>query len=247
MQDRLFEDPELVQFYDLENGWGDDSRFCLALASDCQSILDLGCGTGLLAAALANGRDVAGVDPARAMLEVARRRPGGANVHWVEADGRTVRLGRRFDLVVLTGHAFQVFLSDEDQQAVCRTIAAHLAPGGQFIFDSRNPAAEEWKEWTPEHSLRGFDHPTLGRISAWNDVTFDARSGIATYETIYATDDGRRWGAHSQIRFAGRGDIEDRLRQAGLAASHWLGDWSGGPFTEGARELIVLGGLAGDR
>jgi hypothetical protein len=31
MQDRLFQDPELVQFYDAENGWGDDTRFCLAL------------------------------------------------------------------------------------------------------------------------------------------------------------------------------------------------------------------------
>jgi ubiquinone/menaquinone biosynthesis C-methylase UbiE len=97
MTDALFEDPALVQFYDLENGWMDDTRFCLALASGKASVLDLGCGTGLLAAALGEGREVFGVDPAAAMLDVARRRAGGQRVTWVEADARTVRLGRRFD------------------------------------------------------------------------------------------------------------------------------------------------------
>lgn len=142
MQDRLFEDPKLVQFYDAENGWADDTRFCLALAEQAASVLDLGCCTGLLAAALGGGREVWGVDPAGAMLDVARKRPGGSAVTWVEADGRSVRLGRRFDLVVMTGHAFQCLLTDADQRALCETIAAHLTPRGTFIFNSRNPARE---------------------------------------------------------------------------------------------------------
>ncbi|WP_366510106.1 class I SAM-dependent methyltransferase [Mesorhizobium sp.] len=59
---------------------------------------------------------------------IPRRRAGGQRVDWVEADARDVRLGRRFDLVLLTGHAFQVFLTPEDREAVLATIAAHLAP-----------------------------------------------------------------------------------------------------------------------
>jgi SAM-dependent methyltransferase len=192
MQDTLFEDPDLVQFYDAENGWGDDTRYCLRLAGDARSVLDLGCGTGLLAAALGPGREVWGVDPAGAMLAVARARQGGSAVTWVEADGRTVRLGRRFDLVVMTGHAFQCLLTDADQRALCETIAAHLAPGGRFIFDSRNPAREEWREWVPEHSRRAFDLPGLGRVSAWNDVVFDPASGVASYDTIYRSDGGHQ-------------------------------------------------------
>ncbi|RPH68193.1 MAG: SAM-dependent methyltransferase, partial [Hyphomicrobiales bacterium] len=61
MTDALFEDPALVQFYDLENGLMDDTRFCLSLAFGKASVLDLGCGTGLLAAALGEGREVFGV------------------------------------------------------------------------------------------------------------------------------------------------------------------------------------------
>lgn len=244
MQDRLFEDPALVQFYDAENGWGDDTRFCLKLAQQARSVLDLGCGTGLLAAALGDGREVWGVDPAAAMLAVARRRTGGKAVTWVEADGRAVRLGRRFDLIVLTGHAFQCFLTDDDQRALCETIAAHLAPQGRYIFDSRNPAREEWREWIPALSERVFALPELGRINAWNDVRYDAMSGIAAYETFYQADDGRRWQATSQIRFARQDQIAARLAEAGLVVESWLGDWQGGAFTPSSAEIIPRGYLS---
>jgi SAM-dependent methyltransferase len=244
MQDRLFEDPELVRFYDAENGWGDDSRFCLAMAEGAASVLDLGCGTGLLAAALGGTREVWGVDPAGAMLAVARNRPGGSAVTWVEADGRKVRLGRRFDLVVMTGHAFQCFLTDDDQRALCETIAAHLAPEGRFIFDSRNPTREEWRDWVPEHSGREFDHPLHGRIAAWNDVSMDAATNIVTYETCYRAASGSIQKASSSIRFATRNDIAQRIAEAGLEVDVWLGDWHGGQCTPQAPEIIPVGRLA---
>jgi SAM-dependent methyltransferase len=244
MTDALFEDPALVQFYDLENGLMDDTRFCLSLAFGKASVLDLGCGTGLLAAALGEGREVFGVDPAAAMLDVARRRAGGQRVTWVEADARTVRLGRRFDLIVMTGHAFQVLLTDDDQRAVCETIAAHLVPGGIFIFDSRNPAAEEWREWTPAASRRAFDHPGLGRITAWNDVAHDPATEVVTYQTVYQSESGEEWRASSRIRFAGREAIAARIVEAGLRVDRWLGDWKGKSFAEGDAEMIPVGSLA---
>lgn len=241
MQDRLFEDPELVRFYDAENGWGADTRLCLKLAAEARSILDLGCGAGLFAAALGAGREVWGVDPAEAMLAVARRREGGHAVTWVKGDGRTIRLGKRFDLIVLTGHAFQCFLTDDDQRALCETIAAHLAPGGRFIFDSRNPAREEWREWIPALSERFFELPGLGRITAWNDVRFDPVSEVAAYETFYKSDAGGFWQAESRIRFSSQAAIAGCLAQAGLAADRWLGDWQGGAWTPQSPEIIPIG------
>jgi len=171
-EDRLYHDPALADFYDLENGWerSPDFAFCKALASDAGSVLDLGCGTGGLAVALCEGRTVVGVDPAPAMLDIARAKPGAGRVDFVEGDARSVRLGRRFELVVLTGHAFQVFLTREDRRAALATIAAHLAPGGRFIFDSRDPARREWEEWGPGESHRLLTHPRFGAVSAWNDV-----------------------------------------------------------------------------
>jgi SAM-dependent methyltransferase len=243
-EDLLYDDPELVQFYDLENTWAADFDFCKHLASEARSVLDLGCGTGQLAAALAEGRDVVGVDPAGAMLELARRRAGGHKVEWIEADARDLRLGRRFDLILLTGHAFQVFLTPEDQAAALRTIALHLSPHGRFVFDSRNPAAAAWRRWTPEPSRRRLNHPTFGRVEAWNDASHDAATGIVTYETHYRiVESGRHLAATSRIRFTPQEELEDLIRDAGLHATRWLGDWQGTAWTPTSREIIPLGGL----
>lgn len=243
-EDRLYRDPELAQFYDLENRWAPDLDYCLRLAGDARSILDLGCGTGRLAARLAEGRSVFGVDPAAAMLEIARDRPGGDGVTWVQADARSVRLERQFDLVVLTGHAFQVFLTDGDQRAVLSTIAAHLALEGRFVFDTRNPVAEEWREWAPEHSKRRFEAPGLGAVEAWNEAAHDAATGIVTYQTHYRiVESGRRYSASSDIRFTDRKPLAAMLHDAGLKVDEWLGDWNGGARGPASRQLIPVGRL----
>lgn len=243
--DRLYHDPDLVQFYDLENDGGADFAFCLNLAREARSVLDLGCGTGQLAAALSAGCHVTGVDPAGAMLDVARKRPGGAAVEWIEADARTLRLDRRYDLVVLTGHAFQVFLTRDDRLATLRTIARHLAPDGRFVFDTRNPAAREWEEWTPEKSRRTFSHPALGAVEAWNDIRRDEATGVVTYETIYrAVADGRQFKACSRIAFPDREAVEALIGEAGLRIERWLADWQAGEWRADAPEIIPIGCLA---
>jgi SAM-dependent methyltransferase len=243
IDDRLYIDPELVQFYDLENDGGPDLDYCIAFAEGALSVLDLGCGTGQVAVAVASGRDVTGVDPAGAMLDVARKRPGGESVTWVEADARHVRLGKKFDLVLLTGHAFQVFLTAEDQRAVLATIAAHLAPEGRFIFDSRNPAAREWLEWVPEKSQRTVDHPRLGAVQSWNDAAWDEAAGVVTYDTFYEAANGQRFHAESKIAFPEKDKLAGMLDEAGLAVDPWLGDWHGAPWTPTSREIIPIGRL----
>lgn len=245
--DRLYHDPALAQFYDIENEWGEDSEFCRRLATGRSSILDLGCGTGLLAAALAqeSGRLVVAVDPAGPMLELARQRPGGEHVQWVQGDARSVRLNQWFDLVVLTGHAFQVFLTAEDQAAVLRTIAKHLSPAGRFVFDTRNPLVEEWREWTPEKSERLIEHPMLGQVLAWNDVAHDSATGVVTYGTYYKTlAESRLYSARSRIAFPTREQLASMIEDAGLVVETWLGDWSGSiPCAPTAPEIIPIGTL----
>ncbi|RUX25107.1 methyltransferase domain-containing protein [Mesorhizobium sp. M7A.F.Ca.US.011.01.1.1] len=244
MTDLLYSDPDLVQFYDIENQGRTDLNYCIGLAKNGGSVLDLGCGTGQLAAELAAGHSVTGVDPASAMLDVARHRAGGHKVDWVEADARTVRLGRRFDLVLLTGHAFQVFLTGEDQSAVLRTIAEHLVPGGRFIFDTRNPAMKEWLEWTPQRSERMVAHPGLGTVKAWNDVEHDPATSVVTYSTFYEIPGGRQvLGAESKIAFPAKDDLAAMLDEAGLLVEQWLGDWQGEAYVDTSPEIIPIGRL----
>ncbi len=244
--DSLYGDPHLAQFYDIENGWAEDLQHCKNLALGCSSVLDLGCGTGLLAASLVqrDGCEAVGVDSAEAMLSIAAKRPGGKRAHWIQGDARNIRLNRQFDLVVLTGHAFQVFLTDEDRTLVLRTIASHLKPEGRFVFDSRNPDVEEWKNWTPAKSTRHIEHPMVGRVLAWNDVSHEAASGIVTYGSYYKiVADDRLYSSQSKIAFPSQEQISSLVDGANLAVQEWLGDWSGAPYTSMARQIIPVGRL----
>jgi len=244
--DRLYADPALVQFYDIENGWAQDLDYCRNLADGCSSVLDLGCGTGLFAATLAQRAAcaVVGVDPAAAMLDVAAERAGGERVEWHLGDARSIRLDRRFDLVVLTGHAFQVFLTDEDRAAALRTIADHLKPEGRFVFDSRNPVGRPWMNWTPANSLRHIEHPALGRVRAWNDASHDPVTGVVTYGTHYkpmAND--LLYSSQSKIAFASQEKLSAQIAAAGLVVRQWVGDWLGSPYCSTSPEIIAIGAL----
>src|SRR5262245_24754341 len=104
--DRHYVDPRLVELYDIENTRGADTDFYLGLAAelDARTILDLGCGTGLLTRELAvDGRLVIGVDPAPAMLTYARRQPGAEQVRWIEGDSSALGAPAA-DLVIMTGN-----------------------------------------------------------------------------------------------------------------------------------------------
>jgi ubiquinone/menaquinone biosynthesis C-methylase UbiE len=244
VEDPLYQDPALAQFYDTANRWGLDFDYCASLACNAGSILDLGCGTGELTAALAKHRRVTGVDPAAAMLDIARNRPGGDQVTWVQADARTVRLGEKFDLVVLTGHAFQVFLTEEDQKAALATIALHLNPDGRFIFDSRNPRLRTWEGRNRHNSLHRLNHPQLGAIEAWNEPSYDEASSVLTYENGYRVlSTGQTFSASAQIRYTPREKLAALIEAAGLVVENWLGDWDGSPYHPDVREIIPVGRL----
>src|SRR5262245_34286583 len=139
--DLHYVDPRLVELYDIENTRGADTDFYVGLAADldARTILDLGCGTGLLTRELAvDGRQVIGVDPSPAMLAYARRQPGADRVRWVEGDASAVGTPAA-DLATMTGNVAQVFLDDAEWAATLRAIHTALRPGGRLAFESRNP------------------------------------------------------------------------------------------------------------
>jgi hypothetical protein len=137
--DEVFEDPFFASLYDHFNAWDVCDDFYLELALQTGgSVLDLGCGTGLLACRLAQkGLAVTGADPADGMLQVARSRAGAERVSWIKAEGQTLRLPRRFDLIYMTGHAFQALLADDD--AIADGSSPRQTTAGSRSFSMRRP------------------------------------------------------------------------------------------------------------
>ena len=209
-------------------------------------ILDLGCGTGLLACGFATrGYDVTGADPAAAMLAIARARPGGDQVRWIQASAAALDTaagldtGPGFDLIIMTGHVFQQFLEDQDVRAVLRTLARHLAPGGRLAFETRNPAVREWQDWNPRDTRQRVE--TAG-ITA--DVHYDI-SGVAgelvTYETWYQFAGTRDPVVVADtLRFADQPQVAAFLAEAGLTQVTWYGDWDRSPYGPASPEIIAV-------
>jgi SAM-dependent methyltransferase len=96
------------------------------------TLVDLGCGTGLLAAAAASeaGR-VVGVDPSPAMLDSARRRSDA--VEWVEAGFLTYAHEGDPPQLVHSRHALH-HLPDFWKGVALARIHALLAPGGVLVL-----------------------------------------------------------------------------------------------------------------
>lgn len=237
MPDAHYDDPVLAELYDVTCGWSDDRDFYLRLAGETPiSVLDLGCGTGLLCGAYAAlGHRVTGADPSPAMLEIARRGPERARIEWVAATAQTFRSPRRFDLIIMTGHAFQVLLDDADVAAALTTMRAHLAPGGRAVFESRNPAldwASRWDGAVSDYRHRGAairqSTHVLGQDG--DRLTFELRNHFPQ-RTLVST---------STLRFLPREEIGAQIARAGLAIDRLFGDWRGGPFKAAISEEMIF-------
>ncbi len=243
----VFDDALLASVYDDLNPWAARDDFYLGLAREAgRGVLDLGCGTGRLACRIAaEGCDVVGAEPAAGMIGVARTRPVAAAVTWVQSDGQGLNLTQRFDLIYMTGHAFQALLSDDDALALLAAAARHLAPEGQFAFETRNPARQAWLSWTPDQTRELVRTAAQGRIEACYDAVAEADTGVVriAQHCRFLDRDTTRIG-RSRIRFIARDHLEGLLARAGLAPLAWYGDWDRSPCTPASKEIVVVTGRA---
>lgn len=167
--DLIFEHPRLVSIYDALDPDRSDLDPYLGMVEEfgAKTVLDLGCGTGVLALLLAaRGIDVAGVDPAAGSLDVARAKPGATGVRWIQGDGTSLP-AQQVDLCFMTGNAAQAITSDRGWQSTLAGVFEALKPGGRFIFETRDPARKAWEEWTEMATRRVTLIEGVGEVESW--------------------------------------------------------------------------------
>lgn len=105
-------------------------------AHRARRIVDVGCGTGILASRIARELSpdvVYGCDPSEGMLEKARARSG--EVRWIRGAAEALPLADDTVDAVVTTEAFQFF----DQPAALAEFQRVLAPGGHLVISVITP------------------------------------------------------------------------------------------------------------
>ena len=110
-----------------------------------KSALDVACGTGLYALALARmGLRVVGSDASRAMLNQARRtaRREGLDITWVHSTMQELgeRIEGGFDAVLCMGNSIPHLLEDADLEAALRAFHRLVRPGRAVVVQLLNYA-----------------------------------------------------------------------------------------------------------
>ena len=99
-----------------------------------QSMLDIGCGTGVLCSRMhAYGMDAQGMDLSEGMIAMAKEKY--PELVFEQGNMVTYESDRQFDLVTSTCDAMNHILEPADLQQVMQNVYSYLAPGGYFLFD----------------------------------------------------------------------------------------------------------------
>jgi SAM-dependent methyltransferase len=113
------------------------ARTIRAACPSARSILEFGAGTGRHGRVLAAmGFEVTGIERSAEMVACARAATeGSSSFACVPGDVRAARLGRSFDAVIALFNVVGYQATNDELLATFATAAAHLEPGGVFVFD----------------------------------------------------------------------------------------------------------------
>lgn len=236
MVDQHYDHPRLAALYNLDSGWSENREFYLNLAGNApQNILDLGCGTGLICNAYAaNGHHVTGLDPSTSMLDVAKKSKYGKQIKWVEAYSQDFQLDQKFDLIIMTGHAFQVLQCDDDVVNTFKKVASHLTANGKFTFESRNPLIDWPSLWHQDYMLELANEKVAisRRVLSYKDERL-------IFEHYFKFSD-ETLTSKSDLRFMPKQKITKCAALAGLSLGNFIGDWNGGEFDPATSKEMIF-------
>jgi SAM-dependent methyltransferase len=163
---------------------------------DLKSVIDIACGPGYHARALAlQGLRTVGLDlraemlrfasDAQAQEQFAAKNP----TEWIEADMRTFKLKHPVDMAFCIFDGLDCLLTNSNLKLHFQAIAQNLTPGGLYVIDLSHPTEIDWTHYKKFHYTGHRDGTQVDIHWATNHPTYDLATGIAKVEVKMLVDD----------------------------------------------------------
>jgi predicted TPR repeat methyltransferase len=206
---------------------------------DVRDVLDVCCGTGLLAAELvALGYRVTGVDASEAMLERARRLLG-PETRLIRAALPDLPVEQTFDAAVCTMDGVN-YLAPEELRGTIAAVARRLRPAGWLVFDAHTDAMLAFAESGPVVSGEQNGH----RFAISSALDADARACDTRIELAPA--DGEAPFSEEHRQYVHReSEIRAALADAGFEVTSVRDDYSDRPADDATLSATWISRLQG--
>jgi SAM-dependent methyltransferase len=219
------------------------------VVSDMYSFVDIGCGTGIVTAAImdqlasiAPGRTLraVGVDGATEMLKIAKHRR--ADIEWIQADIRDFQIDRFVDFAFSSYNVLQNLDLKGLAEAFLRVRGA-VVKGGTFAFDIYQPNVEYLKQPQRNKLASTIGEGRAPRYEIREDTDYDEESRVLTIDLrlVRAEHDLPPLATlHTHLWQHFPFDVERLLLDAGFRIQERYGGLDRSPFDKHSKKQVTV-------
>jgi ubiquinone/menaquinone biosynthesis C-methylase UbiE len=237
-----FTDPRLTALYDQINPFGQDSEFFCELAKKlhAQTIIDLGCGSGLLTCELAKrGHNVIVIDPSEAMLAIARDKVDREQVKWIVGSFEQMK-ALKANMVLMTSHVAQFFLDDSEWENMLQSSYDTLENDGYLVFDIRRFSNPPFPTFPTKECPQRIENTSLGAVQWWCELVAIENKRVS-YELHYFFEStGEKIVSINELIFRSQNEITQELFHIGFTIETIYGNWDGNSVSSTSSEMIFV-------
>lgn len=177
-----------AEFYDIMHTYTGDVEFYRHLSTNCESVLEIGSGTGrLLIPILKAKAEITGIEPHFEMINICKEKMRKENLtaNIIHSTSQEFSLAEKFSLVFIGCNTFQHFLTTAEQQATLVNIKRHLSANGKLIIDLSLPNLEYMIQVNGKTQVVEYKNPKNNNvIKEYFTATYDFVNQVETDEII---------------------------------------------------------------
>jgi SAM-dependent methyltransferase len=236
-----------------------DVAFYLETAAASRGpVLELGCGTGRIAVAIAeSGLRITGLDISQKMLERAQQKRSSLaperrdRLRLIHGDMTSFDLREQFPLIIIPFRPFQHLLSVEAQVSCLACARQHLAEGGRLVMDffQTDAARMHDPKFLEAHFVAEYEMSGRRKVRLFERiVAFHRAEQRNDVEMVFeVTQPGGHIDRHVfafTFRYFFRYEVEHLLARCGFRPVETFGDFDRSPLQDHSPEMIFVAAAA---